>query len=177
MSEKQSSYEIYLGLGSNLGNRFDNLRTAVKHLESKHIYPKLFSSLYETPPWGYLEQPHFLNATISATTNLSPLEILRKVKLIESHMGRAENNKRWQERLIDIDILLIPGQIIKSDELQVPHSYLHERSFVLVPLAEISPNLIHPNIGLRVGSLRDLRPLTERQSIVKISTREWLSEN
>ena len=177
MSERQSSQEIYLGLGSNLGNRLDNLRTAVKCLEIHHIHTKLFSSLYETPPWGYIEQPQFLNAAISATTDLSAHEILTKVKVIESQMGRTENNKRWQERLIDIDILLMPGQIINSTELQVPHSYLHERSFVLVPLAEISPDPIHPQIGLRIESLRDLRPLTERQSIKKISDREWFTKN
>ena len=177
MSKKQPSYEIYLGLGSNLGNRLDNLRTAVKNLENHHVYPKLFSSLYETPPWGYSDQPDFLNATISATTHLNADEILTTVKLIESHMGRTKNNMRWQERLIDIDILLIQEQVINSPDLQVPHSYLHERSFVLVPLAEISPTIIHPKIGLRIESLRDLRPLTERRSILKISDPDWLIEN
>ena len=177
MPERQTLYEIYLGLGSNLGDRLDNLRTAVRHLEDYYIHPKLFSSIYETPPWGYIDQPYFLNAAISAITDLSAEEILTKIKLIESHMGRSKNNARWQERLIDIDILLISEQVINSAELQVPHSYLHERSFVLVPLAEISPNTIHPKIGLRIESLRNLRPLTEKQSIVKISDRDWFIES
>ncbi|HIE84516.1 MAG TPA: 2-amino-4-hydroxy-6-hydroxymethyldihydropteridine diphosphokinase [Dehalococcoidia bacterium] len=177
MSEIQTSYEIYLGLGSNLGDRLDNLRTAIKHLGDHYIYPKLFSSLYETSPWGYADQPHFLNATISATTHLNPDEILTKIKLIESNMGRTKNDIRWRERLIDIDILLIQEHVVESMELQIPHIYLHERSFVLVPLAEISPDIIHPKIGLRIRSLRDLRPLLEKQSIVKISDRSWFIEN
>lgn len=177
MSKKQHSREIYLGLGSNLGNRLNNLRTAVKNLEDHHIYPKLFSSLYETSPWGYPDQPDFLNTAISATTHLNADEMLTKVKLIESNMGRIKNSIRWQERLIDIDILFIQEQVINSPELQVPHSYLHKRSFVLVPLAEISPNIIHPKIGLRIESLRDLRPLAERRSILKISDPNWFIED
>jgi|TARA_B110001454_G_C12709538_1_gene430129 2-amino-4-hydroxy-6-hydroxymethyldihydropteridine diphosphokinase len=177
MSKKQPSQEIHLGLGSNLGNRLNNLRTAVKNLADHHIYPKLFSSLYETPPWGYPDQPDFLNTTISATTHLNADELLTKVKLIESNMGRIKNSIRWQERLIDIDILFIQEQVINSPELQVPHSYLHKRSFVLVPLAEISPNIIHPQIGLRIESLRDLRPLAERRSILKISDPDWFIED
>ena len=177
MSEIQTSYEIYLGLGSNLGNRLDNLRRAITLLYDQCIYPKLFSSLYETPPWGYTDQPHFLNAAISATTHLNPGEILTKIKLIESNMGRTQNDIRWRERLIDIDILLIQEHVVDSIALQVPHIYLHERSFVLAPLAEISPDIIHPKIGLRIRSLRDLRPPLEKQSIVKISDRAWFIEN
>ena len=177
MSKIQPSYEIYLGLGSNLGDRLDNLRRAIKHLSDQYIYPKLFSSLYETPPWGYADQPHFLNAAISATTDLNPDEILTKIKLIESNMGRTQNDIRWRERLIDIDILLIQQHVVDSIELQVPHIYLHERSFALVPLAEISPDIIHTKIGLRIKSLRDLRPLLEKQSILKISDRAWFTEN
>jgi 7,8-dihydro-6-hydroxymethylpterin-pyrophosphokinase len=92
-------------------------------------------------------------------------------------MGRTKNDIRWRERLIDIDILLIQEHVVESMELQIPHIYLHERSFVLVPLAEISPDIIHPKIGLRIRSLRDLRPLLEKQSIVKISDRSWFIEN
>jgi 2-amino-4-hydroxy-6-hydroxymethyldihydropteridine diphosphokinase len=101
------------------------------------------SSIYETPPWGVLDQPPFLNQVVEAHTDLSPLELLTFIKQIELEMGRVKS-ERYGPRLIDIDILLYGDQIINLPDLVIPHPYMIERAFVLVPLTEIQPNLVIP---------------------------------
>lgn len=133
---------IYLALGSNLGDRMSNLTAAVECLSEK-VTVEALSSVYETYPVGYKEQPLFLNAVLSATTRLAPFELLRFVKAIERGLGR-EANFRNAPRPIDIDILLYGEHVIKTPELTIPHAGVAERAFVLVPLVELSPRLIHP---------------------------------
>ena len=130
---------IYFGLGSNLGDRLENLNGAIEKLKSLGKLTGI-SSFIETAPWGGVEQPNFLNACakIEAKKNYSPLEILRAVKNFEIQLGRVES-VRWGPRKIDIDILLIDDLIFHSPLLDVPHIRIPERLFVLVPLEEILP--------------------------------------
>ena len=142
---------IYLALGSNMGDRMSNLRSAVERL-SRKITIKKMSSVYETEPVYYKEQPLYLNAVLSAVTELEPFELLSFVKSIESDLGR-QPSFRNAPRTIDIDILFYGAQIIETPELTIPHPRITERAFVLVPLAEIAPKLVHPALQKRAGEL------------------------
>ena len=142
---------IYLALGSNLGDRMSNLTSAIERLSQKITIKKL-SSIYETEPVYYKEQPLYLNAVLSAVTELAPFELLRFVKSIESGLGR-QPGFRNAPRTIDIDILFYGDQAIETSELTIPHPRLVERAFVLVPLAEIAPRLVHPVLQKRVSEL------------------------
>jgi len=142
---------VYIALGSNLGDRALNLSLARK-LTAEFIADMQCSSIYETPPWGVLDQPYFLNQVIRGSTTLSPLRLLNRLKDIEHDMGREET-VRFGPRLIDMDILLYGERVINYRRLQVPHPRMHERAFVLVPLAELSPGLVIPGFGLPVENL------------------------
>jgi 2-amino-4-hydroxy-6-hydroxymethyldihydropteridine diphosphokinase len=133
--------EIGLGLGSNIGDRPANIKKALALLEARGIVELVIvSSIYKTPPWGYLAQEHFANACALAKTKLDPADLLAAVKAIEIDMGRADTI-RWGPRLIDIDILFYGDAPLATKDLVLPHKELFNRSFVLVPLAEIAPTL------------------------------------
>lgn len=133
---------VFFGLGSNLGDRAEALNEALDHLVVKA--PLLaVSHLYETDPWGYTDQPAFLNLVVQAQTELPPRELLIFIKNIEVEMGRVPTF-RYGPRRIDIDILLYGSQTLHSPDLIIPHPRLAERAFVLVPLAEIAPDFVHP---------------------------------
>jgi 2-amino-4-hydroxy-6-hydroxymethyldihydropteridine diphosphokinase len=142
---------VILALGSNLGERFENLHQALKDVSLRVSIIKT-SSVYETPPWGYIDQPVFFNQVLSGYTSLNPVELLNFVKNIENNMGRV-NNFQNGPRLIDVDILLFGEQIINSEILVIPHPRMLERSFVLLPLAEIEPDLIIPGTNKKVLEL------------------------
>lgn len=133
---------VYLALGSNMGNRLSNLKAAVLNL-TPQMTVKQKSSVYETPPWGFTEQDAFLNQVVKVTTYLEPEALLRHLKRMETALGRVPNFQNGP-RVIDIDILFFDIMIINTPPLVVPHPRLHERAFVLVPLAEIEPDFIHP---------------------------------
>ena len=133
---------VYLGLGSNLGEREQNLATALARLQER-LRLVAVSALYETAPWGITEQPPFLNAAVAAETDLSPSDLLAFVKGVEREMGRQPSGL-WGPRLIDIDILLYGDLVLQTPGLAIPHPNLAERPFVLVPLAEIAPDVVHP---------------------------------
>ena len=139
---KSDLTKVYLGLGSNIGDRQGNLSMSVKLL-SEQINVERVSSLYETEPVGYLEQPKFLNAVLRSTTHLAPERLLALIKDIEKSLGRVSSFVN-APRPIDIDILFYGMRVISSPQLTIPHPRLEERAFVLVPLAEIAPNLRHP---------------------------------
>ena len=143
--------EIYLALGSNLGDRMGNLASAVEHLSQK-VNIKKVSTVYETEPVYYKEQSLYLNAVLSTVTELEPSDLLRFVKSIESDLGR-QPSFRNAPRTIDIDILFYGDQVAETAELIIPHPRIAERAFVLVPLAEIAPGLVHPVLQKSVSEL------------------------
>jgi 2-amino-4-hydroxy-6-hydroxymethyldihydropteridine diphosphokinase len=143
----------YLGLGSNLGNRIKNLEIVISSL-SKHpdINVNALSSFYETEPVGYTEQGWFINQVIQIETSLSPTELLKVTQKTEEYLGR-KRTIRWGPRKVDIDILLYSDLIINDFSLKIPHPHLTQRRFVLVPLAEIAPNLTHPILGESISKI------------------------
>jgi len=141
----------YLGLGSNLGDRKQNLARALELL-SQHLKIEQTSSIYETEPVGYEQQPLFLNAVCRISTKLNPERILRLAKKIEAELGRTPSFPN-APRPIDIDILIYGDAVFSDKELTIPHPRLAERAFVLVPLAEIAPALVHPENGKTIKEL------------------------
>jgi len=138
---------VYLCLGSNLGEREENLCQALTLLSPK-VNLEEVSSVYETEPVGYKEQPLFLNVVCRITTNLPPDELLHLAKDVEAKMGRVPSFPN-APRIIDIDILFYDNKIMETQNLTIPHPRLHDRAFVLIPLAEIAPDLVHPKLGKR----------------------------
>ncbi len=144
---------IYIGLGSNVGDRQQNLITAIRLLnQHKEIDVSDWSSIYETEPVGYLDQPSFLNMVVQAKSSFRPQELLSYFKHIEETMGR-KNSIRWGPRNIDLDLLLYGDHTLTEQELTVPHPRMKERAFVMVPLAEIAPDIIIPGSDLTAESL------------------------
>ena len=137
---------MYLGIGSNIGDRDANLREALARLETDGISIVRRSSLYETAPREVLDQPWFLNAVVEAKTELFPLQLLARIRNVEHEMGRRRVTPKGP-RNIDIDILFYGRSLIQSAELEVPHPRIGERRFVLEPLAEIAPEFRHPGNG------------------------------
>lgn len=134
---------VYLILGSNLGDRNAILNKAVFLINSRIGEVILKSKIYETAPWGGVEQPAYLNQVLMVKTTLSPETTLKDVLEIEKDLGR-ERIVKWGARSLDIDILFYDEIIINTDDLKIPHPFIHLRKFVLVPLVEIAPNFVHP---------------------------------
>ncbi|MFQ5861027.1 MAG: 2-amino-4-hydroxy-6-hydroxymethyldihydropteridine diphosphokinase [Dehalococcoidia bacterium] len=144
---------VYLGLGSNVGDRQGNLRQAVRLLQRCGQVEAL-SSLYETEPWGYTQQPKFLNLVCQLSTSLEPLSLLHCLKEVERAVGRRPTF-RYGPRELDIDILLYGELVLEMEELAIPHPGLPERPFVLVPLVELAPELEHPLLKVTMARLAE----------------------
>ncbi|MDR2497121.1 MAG: 2-amino-4-hydroxy-6-hydroxymethyldihydropteridine diphosphokinase [Tannerellaceae bacterium] len=135
----------YLALGSNLGNKTENILTAIRKIEGRAGKITSLSSFFVTQPWGFVSDNDFVNTAACLTTSLAPHDLLNTVMQIEREMGRLPHNKNtWEDRLIDIDILLYNSLILSGTSLTIPHPLMHSRKFVLQPLAEIAPTLLHP---------------------------------
>jgi 2-amino-4-hydroxy-6-hydroxymethyldihydropteridine diphosphokinase len=145
------SQQIILGVGTNLGERKSNLSAAQRAVAS-FIQIEKVSRIYETAPWGLLDQPEFLNQVWEGTTNLSPVDLLRRIKQTEIDLGRRPS-VLYGPRLIDIDILLYSNLVFRSAELVIPHPHISERVFVLAPLADLQPDLVIPGLKLSVKEL------------------------
>ena len=154
---------IYLGLGSNLGDRQANLDRALEFLSQRARMGEI-SSIYDTEPLGDSNQPRFLNLVCQTFTRLEPPALLALAKGIERKLGRV--GKSGTPRTIDIDILLYGDQVIETPELVIPHPKMTERAFVLIPLDEIAPDIIHPVAGKTVKEL--LKSVTEKQGVLKL---------
>ncbi|HEY5571486.1 MAG TPA: 2-amino-4-hydroxy-6-hydroxymethyldihydropteridine diphosphokinase [Anaerolineales bacterium] len=146
-----SLHTVYLALGSNLGNRLKNLKTAIAVMQPG-VLPDDCSPVYETPPWGVADQPPFLNQAVRGKTELEPEELLDRLKSVEVQMGR-EPAIKYGPRLIDVDILFYDDLVLDAKDLTVPHPRLSDRAFVLVPLADLAPDLSHPILNKTVKEL------------------------
>ena len=164
-----SDHKVMLALGSNLGNRLDILKRAVARLAGAGIHIEAKSRVWETKPWGVTDQPLFLNMCAAVRTELEPLELLCLLKKTEAELGRSAG-MRWGPREIDIDIIFFDSLSLKDPKLTVPHPRMHERGFVLKPLMEIAPEMIHPLFEKSVAELYDELPSSERDGMV------WISE-
>ncbi len=144
---------VYLGIGTNLGNREANLKEAVVRI-GEHIGQVVkSSSVYETEPWGFNSKDEFLNMVVKVETKLSPSGLLGRILMIESMLGRIRGEKKYASRVIDLDILLYEDFIIDEVSLKIPHPLMHERRFVLTPLCEIAPEAVHPVFNRSISSL------------------------
>lgn len=149
-----SMNKAYLLIGGNLGNRTENLNTAINHLNSKTGKVVKASEIYETAAWGKEDQPAFLNQALLLETILSPKDLMIEIMEIEQHMGRIRDIK-YGPRIIDIDILLFNDQIIDDIDLSIPHPQLPYRKFALIPLSELDPTLIHPVTGKTIIEMNE----------------------
>lgn len=158
---------VFLGLGGNLGDRREAMRSAVVAIREV-LSDVRVSSLYESAAWGVTDQPAFLNAVVRGRTSLNPLELLDAVQSIENELGRVRE-QRWGPRLIDIDILLYGAEVIDEPRLQVPHPYMTQRGFVLRPLADLAAGLTLPD-GSLVG---ELLTTVNQSDLRRIEGPEW----
>ena len=145
--------EVYLLLGSNLGDRQQFLNEATWLLQERAGTILKHSSIYETEPWGHTNKNNFLNQVLLVETSLNPYELLKVIKAIETKLGRIRKAQRYNTRCIDIDILFYNDEVYFSDNLVIPHPRLHDRMFTLVPLNEIAPDYLHPILKKTIREL------------------------
>jgi 2-amino-4-hydroxy-6-hydroxymethyldihydropteridine diphosphokinase len=155
---------VYLAFGTNLGNRLVNLKTAINNL-TPQMNVKKKSHVYETPPWGFADQPAFLNQVVKVETDEEPEHLLKHLKRLEAALGRVPNFQNGP-RLIDIDILFYDELVLDTPTLVIPHPRLHERAFVLVPLADIAPDLVHVVLH---KSVRELLRMVKIKGIRRVA--------
>ena len=158
--------KVFLGIGTNLGARETNLTNAVGKIADTIGPVTKSSSVYETEPWGFISGNKFLNMVVEVETKLTPSGVLGAILMIETLLGRTRGRKQYSSRIIDIDILLYEDLVIDEISLKIPHPLMHERKFVLVPLCEIAPDIIHPVLGKSILVL--LSDCIDRSNILKL---------
>lgn len=161
--------DVYLGLGANIGPRRESLRAAVAELRTL-LADLRVSALYETAPWGDADQPPFLNAVAAGWARLTPLALLNATQAIEVRLGRVRTGRRWGPRAIDIDILLYGSEVVAEPQLMIPHPHLHERGFVLRPLADLAPSRSIPPDGPQVA---ELLTITASDDLCRLEPPSW----
>ena len=148
-------HSVYLALGTNLGNKNQNLENGLKLIAERIGTLSAVSSIYETEPWGFDSPNSFLNMAVKIETELYPFDLLNKTKELEYELGRTQKTtQNYQDRIIDVDIILYDDLILQSEQLILPHPLFHQRDFVLKPLIEITPDLIHPVFGKAISELK-----------------------
>jgi 2-amino-4-hydroxy-6-hydroxymethyldihydropteridine diphosphokinase len=160
-------HRVYLGIGTNLGDRAANAREAIAQVERlPETRVVRASSLYESEPLGNAEA-WFVNAAVEVETRLAPALLLERLLGIEADMGRRRvAGERWGSRVIDLDVLLVDDAVIDTPALTVPHPAMHERRFVLMPLAELAPDVIHPRLGRSIATL--LASVADTKRVVRM---------
>jgi 2-amino-4-hydroxy-6-hydroxymethyldihydropteridine diphosphokinase len=157
--------KVYLGLGTNLGDRELNLRKAINNVNELIGSVVLVSSIYETEPVGFRSEEKFLNMVAEVDTMLKPSGVMDMILKAEALLGRVRKGNKYTSRIIDLDILLFGNRIIENDSLSVPHPRMHERRFVLIPLCEIAPDLVHPILKKSIKTL--LSECQDKSSVIK----------
>jgi 2-amino-4-hydroxy-6-hydroxymethyldihydropteridine diphosphokinase len=157
--------KVYLGLGTNLGDRELNLRKAINNVNELIGSVVLVSSIYETEPVGFRSEEKFLNMVAEVDTMLKPSGVMDMILKAEALLGRVRKGNKYTSRIIDLDILLFGNRIIENDSLSVPHPMMHERRFVLIPLCEIAPDLVHPILEKSIKTL--LSECQDKSSVIK----------
>ncbi len=142
---------VYIGLGTNLGDRWRNILRAIEALRSVMEVDRV-SPVYETAPWGYVDQPPFFNAVVEGRTDKEPLALLDELKRLENELGRRPSF-RYGPRVIDLDLLLYGSRVLVHPRLVLPHPTIPERAFVLVPLADLIPDFVHPVLKKRISEM------------------------
>jgi 2-amino-4-hydroxy-6-hydroxymethyldihydropteridine diphosphokinase len=159
---------VYLGIGSNLGDRLANITASINLLESKQIKCLRCSSIYETEAWGFEAEETFYNCVIECQTDVTAFELLSLIKTIETELGRTlKTSTEYSSRTIDIDILLYKNDCLSTNELTIPHQHLSKRNFVLYPLVELIPSTYHPVEQLTFSELLINSPDKSEITIVK----------
>ena len=151
----QNRIIIYLSIGTNIGERLLNIEKASELISNRLGVIRSVSSTYETGAWGYISDNRYYNNCLSLSTSLSPQDLLSEIKSIEMSMGRVRNSDGYSDRIIDIDLLFYGSEVIDIPGLKVPHPRLGERKFVLVPLLEIAPDLVHPQFQLTIREMAE----------------------
>lgn len=159
-------HQVFLSIGGNLGNKRANFDKVYTHIQNELGCIVLRSSVYETPAWGFVSEDSFWNQVLCIETLLNPSEILEKIKKIDAAFGRKRSGNGYSSREMDIDILYFEDNIINTENLTIPHPLLHKRLFVLVPLAEVAPDFIHP--VLKLSSLEMLNNCEDKSEIKKV---------
>lgn len=163
-----SPSKIALGIGSNVGDRLNNIRRALHTIATWDVRNMTASDIYETPPWGNESQGSFLNACATFEADFEPFALLRCLKTVERKIGRVER-EHWGPREIDLDILLWGDLRLRTPTLSIPHPHMHRRAFVLIPLAQIARDMRHPILDVTIGTLLEKLDEENRLDIVRIT--------
>lgn len=158
----------YLILGGNIGNRLQNLQDAIQLISKKAGVIAEISDIFTTSAWGNTDQPDFLNQAVCLQTHLTAEYLLETLISIEQLLGRVRDHQKWTERVIDIDILFYNADIINTPDLKIPHPYLQERMFVLIPMSQLAPMFVHPALNKNIQTL--LLECTDKLEVIKLQT-------